>query len=72
MDLPNQFLAVLKSKDFTELRFTANHADEAGQLPAIHADPFDRGLVAQARVEKLMLLTSDRFLQGYDVGIQFV
>jgi PIN domain nuclease of toxin-antitoxin system len=38
-------------------------------LPMIHRDPFDRLLVAQARCEKMALLTADANMQGYDVPI---
>jgi PIN domain nuclease of toxin-antitoxin system len=69
LDLPPNFLDALLSKDFAEVRFTAAHAEEAGRLPAIHADPFDRGLIAQARVDGLTLLTNDRLLARYEVPI---
>jgi PIN domain nuclease of toxin-antitoxin system len=36
---------------------------------AHHRDPFDRLLVAQARIEKLAVLTADRQLAAYDVEI---
>ncbi len=41
------------------------HAAEVVKLPAIHKDPFDRLLVAQARVEPMILLTDDEVLGGY-------
>lgn len=69
LDLPPNFVEALLNKDFAEIRFTAAHADEAGRLPMIHADPFDRGLIAQARVDGLTLLTNDRLLERYDVPI---
>jgi len=34
-------------------------------LPALHRDPFDRILVAQAMVESLTLLTADRTILAY-------
>lgn len=36
-----------------------------GRLPALHRDPFDRMLVAQAIAHGLVLLTSDAMLQQY-------
>ncbi len=33
-----------------------------------HRDPFDRILIAQAQVEDLPILTSDRVFRAYDVG----
>ena len=49
------------------LDITHRHALEAGRLPMHHWDPFDRMLVAQARVEGMTLLTSDRDLRKYEV-----
>lgn len=34
-------------------------------LPAIHKDPFDRALVAQAEFEHLTLITADALLLKY-------
>ena len=39
-------------------------------LPPLHGDPFDRLLIAQARVEGLALLTADDMLLRYDVRIE--
>ena len=47
------------------------HALQVAELPPHHRDPFDRLLVAQARVEKLVLVTVDRQLEQYDVEIRF-
>ena len=43
------------------------HALEVASLPAHHSDPFDRMLVAQARCERLTLLTADRAFDRYEV-----
>ncbi|MEX2291125.1 MAG: type II toxin-antitoxin system VapC family toxin [Mycobacteriales bacterium] len=47
----------------------AKHAVAVGDLPGLHRDPFDRLLVAQARVEGLTLVTTDPRVQGYDVSV---
>ena len=49
------------------LPITAAHALRAGGLPALHHDPFDRMLVAQALVEGVPVLSSDRRLDGYGI-----
>jgi len=41
-------------------------------LPPIHKDPFDRILVAQATVEGITLLTTDRVVGSYPGPIQWV
>jgi len=52
-----------------ELQITAEHVLEVMRLPALHRDPFDRLLVAQARVEGLILLTADRAVLEYGPGV---
>ena len=57
------------SDDFTELPLTLRHAEELERLPMHHGDPFDRILVAQARVEGATIVTHDRALEAYGVPI---
>ena len=57
---------------FEPLPITFAHAAEVARLPAHHADPFDRMLVAQARLEGLTLVTHDRTFASYDVETLFV
>ena len=45
------------------------HVIETAQLPLLHQDPFDRLLIAQARVEGLMAVSSDGQWIGYDVSL---
>jgi PIN domain nuclease of toxin-antitoxin system len=53
----------------THLSIEASHALVAGALPAIHRDPFDRMLVAQASMEDVPLLTADPRVAAYPVRI---
>lgn len=46
-----------------------SHALETAGLPPHHRDPFDRMLVAQAKVERMTLVSADRQLADYDVEI---
>lgn len=41
-------------------------------LPMLHADPFDRLLIAQARVHGMTLITGDPKLVGYEADILLV
>ncbi len=50
---------------FLPLPVSWAHAQSVRLLPPIHADPFDRMLVAQAMAEPLRLLTTDRLLARY-------
>jgi len=43
------------------------HALRVAELPAHHADPFDRLLVAQAQLERMTLMTADPKIPVYDV-----
>jgi PIN domain nuclease of toxin-antitoxin system len=54
---------------FSPLAIAFSHAIEAGGLPPHHGDPFDRMLVAQARVEALTLVSRDPVFGRYDVPI---
>lgn len=47
------------------LDIRAEHAAAVEQLPPIHADPFDRLLIAQAVVEPLHFVTHDALLARY-------
>jgi PIN domain nuclease of toxin-antitoxin system len=53
--------------NFTELPFTLKHAEELLLLPYHHRDPFDRILIAQARVEGATIVSHDRDLEPYGV-----
>jgi PIN domain nuclease of toxin-antitoxin system len=54
---------------FTELPLTFQHAAVLASLPFHHTDPFDRMLIAQARVEGATIVTHDRALEPYGVPI---
>lgn len=49
------------------MAITHEHALAAGELPLHHRDPFDRMLVAQARLEGMTLLTTDPAIGRYAV-----
>jgi len=53
---------------FQELPVTWAHGTAAAALPALHSDPFDRMLVAQANVEDLVLVTRDRRVAQYPIA----
>jgi PIN domain nuclease of toxin-antitoxin system len=55
-----------------ELTMDGAHALELAKLPMYHTDPFDRLLVAQAKAEGMVLLTSDRELSVYGENVQTV
>ena len=58
----------LSKMGFRELPVSVGHAYRAGMLTAIHKDPFDRLLIAQAMSENLFLVSNEKVFDGY--GIQ--
>jgi PIN domain nuclease of toxin-antitoxin system len=59
----------ISANEFEHLPITAEHAWMASRLPRHHDDPFDRMLVAQARSEDLVLVSSDLKLEPYDIRL---
>lgn len=55
----------LLENGYVELPITGPHVMATAHLPAIHKDPFDRVLVAQAEFEGVLLLTSDEIVARY-------
>ena len=65
---PRGIAGVVEESGFQELVVTSFHAEQAGDLPMHHRDPFDRMLVAQAQAEGLIIVTSDRRIPLYGVS----
>jgi PIN domain nuclease of toxin-antitoxin system len=57
----------IEQHGFLSLPISIEHAEWAGSLPALHRDPFDRLLVAQAQLEGLTLVTVDDQILRYQV-----
>jgi PIN domain nuclease of toxin-antitoxin system len=51
------------------LGLAADHGLAVADLPMHHRDPFDRLLIAQARLERLTIVTADRRFADYDVAV---
>jgi len=62
----------LLDNGYQELAITSEHTVFLASLPAIHKDPFDRILVAQATVEGILLLTADPVLAQYPGPVRCV
>ncbi|MGD0800688.1 MAG: type II toxin-antitoxin system VapC family toxin [Terracidiphilus sp.] len=69
LQIDSSFDSLLKVFHLKELPVCIRHGDHAARLPLIHRDPFDRLLVAQAFVEGLVLVTSDKKLAEYGVPV---
>ena len=55
----------LSGNGYKELHISSRHVLLVSELPKHHKDPFDRILIAQAKAEDLMLLTSDKTISRY-------
>lgn len=64
---PADVVAGATADGFVLLAIDAPHVVGAARLPQHHRDPFDRVLVAQARIEQRILVTDDAKLADYDV-----
>lgn len=62
----------LLENGYEELAVTSEHAVAVSDLPDHHRDPFDRMLIAQARIEGLSLLTSDAAMARYGAPVTLV
>jgi len=58
---------ILYGSPWTILPVAPEHLPALAALPAIHTDPFDRLLIAQARHEGMAILTADEQFKKYDV-----
>ena len=43
------------------------HIIELNNLPYIHKDPFDRMLIAQAKIESMTIVTADNKIKDYNI-----
>jgi PIN domain nuclease of toxin-antitoxin system len=55
------FERVLDEEGFAQLSITVSHALHVGSEKSLNKDPFDRLLAAQAQLEDLAIVSSDRF-----------
>ena len=70
---PQYTVDALNDQEFVQVPIRLRHILETLKLPAVHGDPFDRLLLAQARADGFLLLTADRrILQYQDVLVRAV
>jgi PIN domain nuclease of toxin-antitoxin system len=69
LEIPDDLSELIEQSGLSELPIRFHHAERAGRLPAVHRDPFDRMLIAQALTERLTLVTRDELIHKYDVPI---
>jgi PIN domain nuclease of toxin-antitoxin system len=70
LEAPEDIDSVVADEGFSKLPISLYHGQLAGHLPAIHRDPFDRMLIAQAQADGLILLTADEMIAQYQLRVQ--
>lgn len=69
LDFVGEVSAAVTDEGFKRLDIHFSHASETRLLPLIHTDPFDRMLVAQARLEEMHLLSVDARVLAYPAQV---
>ncbi|HEX4737909.1 MAG TPA: type II toxin-antitoxin system VapC family toxin [Allosphingosinicella sp.] len=59
--------AVLGGLAAEQLQITVEHAALAGGMDIPHKDPFDRLLIAQARIERVPIVSNEKLFDGFGV-----
>ena len=66
---PDDIDKIADLKNFRKLHINFQHAECAAALPEYHRDPFDRMLIAQAKIHDLQLITSDLSFRNYEIKV---
>jgi len=69
LTIPDRLAQTFESDGFTLLEISVRHVEATKELPHIHGDPFDRLMIAQAKVEELTIITVDQKFAAYDVPL---
>lgn len=64
-ELIPRFQEMMDERGFRLLILSVDHGLRAGGYPGEHRDPFDRLLAAQAELDELILVSSDRALEDF-------
>ncbi|HCS78206.1 TPA: PIN domain nuclease [Patescibacteria group bacterium] len=65
LKFPKELEKIIGKTGFVLLPISFTHLSRLSQLPKLHKDPFDRILIAQAQVEKLVFITDDKKIRQY-------
>ena len=69
LHIKGDILETVQTLDFSHLPIHFEHGKTAANLPLIHKDPFDRMLIAQASIDGLVLITSDKIIPKYEITV---
>lgn len=62
-------LKQIAAEDIEVLSISPEHILQVATLPFHHRDPFDRLVVAQSKIEKLLVMTNDKIFASYGMKI---
>lgn len=65
----DELIEQLEINNIKILEINLKHTKEIITLPKHHKDPFDRIIIAQAKVENLTIITKDQHFSKYDIDI---
>lgn len=69
LEVPDDLDSIIDELGFDKLDISLFHAEQAGNLPTHHKDPFDRMLIAQAQAEGLQIIYSDEHFPKYNINL---
>jgi PIN domain nuclease of toxin-antitoxin system len=69
--LPSSVMDYIEEEGFVELPITLKYTNVLLSLENYHKDPFDKILIAQAKIEKLIFITRDEMILKYS-GLKLV
>ena len=67
LQAPEDMVSIVEEKGFLGLPISLEDGQSIIDLPLLHKDPFDRMLIAQAKNNKLTIITNDKVIPTYDV-----
>jgi PIN domain nuclease of toxin-antitoxin system len=67
--LTDELLPTLRRAELPLLAISFEHAVAAAELPGPHQDPWDRMLMAQARLERLTIVSIDSVFAEYGISV---
>ncbi len=65
LTVPDNINDIVTESGFTWINLELRHVRGLQELPLLHTDPFDRLLIAQAKVDDYEILTTDKQMQLY-------
>jgi len=63
----NEFIEELQKQHFSFLKINFRHAASISELELHHRDPFDRIIIAQAKVENIPIISNDKKFDAYPI-----